>query len=238
MSNVPNGAAILLAFIGRLETGRDGVDAYTTIYGHRESRLTKPVTDFTLDELLAAQKTWGKNWGSSAAGKYQIIRKTLVGLVTDLGLSGSTKFSPSVQDQMGLALLKRRGFDKFIAGTLSLKAFAAELAKEWASIPVLAPMQGASRTVQRGQSYYAGDGLNKSLTSPGDVEAVLAEVLNDAQRKPIPIPRPVPIEEHEEPIAPPPVKKGINWWAIAAFLVVLLIVSFVLATTIPLPKIL
>lgn len=178
MSNVPASATILLNFIGETETGHSGIGAYRTIYRHKQGTLAKPVTDFTLDELLAAQLKWGKNWGSSAAGKYQIIRATLKGLVAELGLPGSTKFTPEVQDQMGFALLKRRGWDKFAAGQLSLKGYGNELAKEWASFPVLNDMQGASRRVERGQSYYAGDGLNKALVKPGDVEAVLSDVMN------------------------------------------------------------
>ena len=55
MSNVPAGATILLDFIGETETGRTGNDAYRTIYRHKQATLPKPVTDVTLDELLAAQ---------------------------------------------------------------------------------------------------------------------------------------------------------------------------------------
>lgn len=192
---VPQSAKPLLAFLSKTETGKTGDEAYRTIYGHRESRLTKPVTEFTLDELLAAQKTWGKNWGSSAAGAYQIIRKTLVGLMKELELPGSTRFTPTVQDSMGYHLLKRRGFERFVAGKLPLKDFGLELAKEWASMPVLAKTQGASRIVERGQSYYAGDGLNKSLVKPGDIEWVLSDILNRADTpapEPVQPPKPVP----------------------------------------------
>jgi lysozyme family protein len=35
----------------------------------------------------------------------------------------------------------------------------------------------------------------------------------------IPAPIPRPIEQHEEPIAPPPDKRGLNWWVIAGILV-------------------
>ena len=212
MSNVPAAATILLDFIGETETGRTGSEAYRTIYRHKQGTLPKPVTDFTLDELLAAQLKWGKNWGSSAAGKYQIIRATLKGLVAELGLPGSTKFTPAVQDQMGFALLKRRGWDRFATGVLSLKGFGNELAKEWASFPVLVDMQGASRRVERGQSYYAGDGLNKPLVKPGDVEAVLSDVLNrlsvsNPPAKPVsPSPKPSDTQEATKPVSAP--RKG------------------------------
>ncbi len=34
---------------------------------------------------------------------------------------------------------------------------------EWASLPVLADSQGDRQRIRRGQSYYAGDGLNRAL---------------------------------------------------------------------------
>jgi len=220
MSNVPNGAAILLDFIGETETRRTGIEAYRTIYRHKQGTLPKPVTDFTLDELLAAQLKWGKNWGSSAAGKYQIIRATLKGLVAELGLPGSTKFTPAIQDAMGFALLKRRGWDRFASGQLSLKGYGNELAKEWASFPVLSDMQGAHRRLTRGDSYYSGDSLNKSLVKPGDVEAVLSDVLNrlsvsNSPAQPIPAPKPsADTPAPTDPASKP--RKGIPLWLMIA----------------------
>jgi len=216
--NALRAAETLLDFIGKTETGRTGIEAYSTIYGHKEGKLSKPLTDFTLDELLAAQRTWGKNWGSSAAGKFQIIRKTLVGLIAQLGLAGSAKFSIKTQDMLGYQLLKGRGFEQFVDGKLSLKAFALNLSREWASFPVLGPTQGASRAVQRGQSYYAGDGLNKALVSAADLEALLAEVLNEATRAaPAPVPtapKPIPAEPAQPAPEPPKAKNGCLGWSI------------------------
>lgn len=216
MSNVPAGATILLDFIGETETGRTGNDAYRTIYRHKQATLPKPVTDFTLDELLAAQLKWGKNWGSSAAGKYQIIRATLKGLVAELGLPGSTKFTPAVQDTMGFALLRRRGWDKFASGQLSLKGYGNELAKEWASFPVLSDMQGAHRRLTRGDSYYSGDSLNKSLVKAGDVEAVLSDVLNRLSVQKQTPPKPVTPPAPETPASAP--RRG--GWIVLAVLAV------------------
>lgn len=216
--NALRAAETLLDFIGKTETGRTGIEAYNTIYGHREGKLTKPLTEFTLDELLAAQRTWGKNWGSSAAGKFQIIRKTLAGLMTQLGLPGSTKFSVKTQDMLGCQLLKGRGYEQFAEGKLSLKAFALNLAKEWASFPVLEQTQGASRSVGRGMSFYAGDGMNKALVKPSDFEALLSEVLNEATRAapaaPIPVPKPPLPGADPAPEPPAAPKRGIAGWAI------------------------
>lgn len=178
---VPAGAAILLDFLRDTETARDNdathdADAYTTIIGHKESQLAKPITSMTIDELSAEQLRWVREWRmpSGAAGAYQIIRKTLLGLKKQLGLAGSEKFTPALQDRMGLELLRLRGLDKFLAGRMTETAFALELAKEWASMPVLAPAKGATRKLKVGQSYYAGDGVNKALVTVSELKAVLA----------------------------------------------------------------
>jgi hypothetical protein len=70
-----------------------------------------------------------------------------------------------------------RGYDKFVNRQISVTQFGKALAQEWASFPVLANCQGAHRAVTRGQSYYVGDGMNKALVSPQEVERCLREVL-------------------------------------------------------------
>ena len=193
MTNVPRGAGPILALIRSTETGRTNPDEqYRVIIGHKENKLAKPITALTLDELLAEQRRWVRNWktASGAAGAYQIIRATLASLMVELALPGNTKFTPEVQDQMAVTLLKRRGFDGFMAGKLSAIAFGNNLAKEWASFPVFSAIQGASRRLKVGQSYYAGDGINKALVSvaavQGALEAALAEMKAPAPPDPAP----------------------------------------------------
>ncbi|HEV2514161.1 MAG TPA: hypothetical protein VGV07_02835 [Devosia sp.] len=169
----------------------------------------------TLEELLAEQKRWVKNLRapSGAAGRYQIIRPTLLSLIAELGMPLSATFTPELQDHFGLALLKRRGWNQFAAGTLSPRDFGNRLAREWASFPVLSRQQGAHRTVERGESYYAGDGINASLARASEAEAVLAKVLN-ALNAPAPAPAPSP----EPTPQPPNPKPGKHWgwpgWAL------------------------
>ncbi|CAN7586355.1 peptidoglycan-binding protein [Devosia sp. LjRoot16] len=193
--NVPRGAAVLLDYIGGLETARKGAAAYNTVIGHidEKGKLPKPVTSMTLEELLAEQLRWVRNLKqkSGAAGRYQIIRKTLKSLVKELKLPLTAKFSPDLQDAMGLALLERRGYGRFVDGAFPLKSFGNELAEEWASLPVLSTIKIGGkkpRTVRRGQSYYAGDGINQSLDDAAAFESVLAEALNERDRKPAPKP--------------------------------------------------
>ena len=221
-ANVPPGAAMLLDFIGRAETGKPDPEAYGVIVFYKQDRLPKPLTEYTLTELLAAQKTWIKNWKGSAAGKYQIIRKTLLGLVDQLGIPGDAKFSPDLQDRLGYRLLTTRGWQAFTSGQVTLNAFALSVAKEWASMPVLSTVQGAHRVVHRGESYYAGDGVNKSQSKAEAFEAVLnAARGTKADPKPAPAPVPQPtVEDYEEALAPLPDKRGISWPAVLAILVI------------------
>lgn len=184
---VPSGAAILLDFIRETEVGRGDRASYDVIYGNKQHKLPRPITSMTLDEVEAAQSGWSKRFGSSAAGGYQFMKNTLDAPRTlrdiegEMGLTGQERFTPDLQDRMAYHLLKRRGYPEFIAGKISRSEFGKRLAQEWASLPVLADMKGATRKVRRGQSYYAGDGLNKALVRPETVEAVLKRVLEAAR---------------------------------------------------------
>lgn len=229
-ANVPRGAAILLDFIAKLETNRQGQAAYETIIGYRNEKpgtLPKPITEMTLEELLAEQRRWVKNLRapSGAAGRYQIIRSTLLSLIEQMKVPLDVKFTPDLQDRFGFALLQRRGWGQFAATKMPLRAFGNNLAKEWASFPVLSDLTGAHREVKRGESYYAGDGINASLARASEAEAVLAEVLNELTRS--------PAEPTPQPIDPPPVdpakKGGCLGWAIIiglSMLIVLCIAAF------------
>lgn len=236
--NVPPGAAMLLDFIAKLETNRQGQAAYETIIGYRNEKpgaLPRPITEMTLEELLAEQKRWVRNLKapSGAAGRYQIIRPTLLSLIAELGVPLSARFTPDLQDRFGFALLKRRGWTQFAANGLPLRQFGDRLAREWASWPVLGPQQGAHRQVQRGESYYAGDGINASLTRAATAEAMLAEVLNELNRPAQPAPAPAPAPAPTPPAPAPAPRRGIVGWVLFWGLVAAGLV--VGAFTIPLP---
>lgn len=224
---LPIGAKLLLDFIGNIEAPR----GYDTIYGNNQGKLEKPLTQMTLDEIIAAQAGWSKRFGSSAAGRYQFMRATLRGLMAELSLPGSAVLDADLQDRLGHFLLLRRGYDAFMAGKISANVFARQLAQEWASLPVLVSVQGAHRLITRGESYYSGDGKNKELTKPEDVEAILAKV--KATGATVYAPPPLPLEpEPEDAIAPPPeapgnVAVGIAGWAIAAVVVIMAVMAAV-----------
>lgn len=169
---VPAGAALLLDFIGDTEAP----NGYGTIFGNNQGKLAKPVTSMTLAEVQTAQPKWSKKYGSSATGRYQFMFATLKGLIAELSLSGGQKLDADLQDRLGFHLLKRRGYQSYISGKIDLIEFGKRLSQEWASFPVLADCQGAHRKLKRGQSYYAGDGLNKALVKPEKVETILKRV--------------------------------------------------------------
>lgn len=205
---VPAGAALLLGFIYETETSAAPPACYRVIFGNRQSALAKPLTSMTIDEVLAAQKTWStKAWAkrfgstkaSSAAGAPQLMRATLASLKAELKLSGKEKLDGDMQDRLGFHLLKRRGYEDFMAGRISRTEFGKRLAQEWASFPVLSGTKGSTRTLKRGQSYYAGDGLNKALVNPAAVEALLDKVRAAGKgapaAKPDPAPKPAPAND-------------------------------------------
>lgn len=179
-------AQVILEFISKTETGRTGIEAYNTVYAHREASMPQPLVSLTVDEVISQGPVRARLFGSSAAGAYQIMQGTLNGLKNEGAVRGEEKFNPAVQDRLGLRLLRRRKFDLWAVGKISNADFALELAKEWASFPVLVATRGAHRKLSRGQSYYAGDGLNKALVKPEEIEQMLAKAKGQSPPAPAP----------------------------------------------------
>lgn len=161
----------LLAVIRRVEARSD----YGIVYGGiPAAKRPAQLTSMTVGDVIAWQKkVVAEGAKSSAAGAYQIIRKTLESLVKDGSVAKTEIFSREVQDRLGVALLNRRGFGNYLAGKKTANTMMIDLSKEWASFPVPIDMNGASRALKAGQSYYAGDGLNKALVTVAEVRAAL-----------------------------------------------------------------
>ena len=142
-STVPQGS--LLDFIGQKESNGN----YNILVGGR----TEPnLTNMTIAEVIEFQKGMrSRGHESTAVGKYQIIRKTLEGLVAAGYARMDEKFSPQTQDKLAVGLLKIRGLNKYLSGKMPPEQFADNLSKEWASLPY-----------KTGASYYAGVGSNKA----------------------------------------------------------------------------
>ena len=170
--SIPPAAALLLDFIGDIEAPK----GYDTIYGNNQDKLKKRLTSMTLAEVQAQQRDWTRRFRSSAAGRYQFMRNTLEGLIKELKLDTTQKFTADLQDRLAYVLLRRRGYDAFMNQRISISEFGKRLAQEWASFPVLAGTQGAHRYVREGETFYAGDGLNKSLVKPEQVRRLLEKM--------------------------------------------------------------
>lgn len=148
----------LLNLIGQGESGNN----YNAVFGNAASEVD--LGQMTLEQVMEAQaKAVAAGSPSSAIGKYQILRQTHEQLRQELGLTGKEKYTPRLQDTMALALLQRRGYDKWKSGALSTAQFARRLSQEWAALP----------NPETGNSYYQGDGLNKARVSPKQVYAAL-----------------------------------------------------------------
>lgn len=148
----------LLQLIAQAESS----DNYNAYFGH----TGKPAVNLVAMPIAEVRK-WQSEYvrqgsASSAVGRYQIIDSTLAGLVRQLNIDESQKFNQAMQDQLAIALLERRGAEKYVNGELTREQFAANLAKEWAALPKVVGENP-------GDSYYASDGLNKSRVSVDEV---------------------------------------------------------------------
>ena len=148
----------LLNLIAKFESGGN----YNAYYGNSRNQDI----DFT-NMSVAQVRQWQQDYvaqgsASSAVGRYQIISTTLDGLVQELNIEPSQKFDQATQDSMAVALLERRGSVDYVNEEVTKEQFAANLAKEWAALPKIIGENPE-------QSYYAGDGLNKSHVAPQEV---------------------------------------------------------------------
>ncbi|RJE86399.1 lysozyme family protein [Paracoccus onubensis] len=181
-------AGPVLDLIGKYEGRSD----YDTVWnGIPISMRPDKLTANTVAQVMQWQAWWrSKGLASTAAGKYQIISTTLKDIVSQMRFDTSRKFDAATQDTMACHLLTGRGFQRFLDGKIDSDDMAIGLAKEWASLPVPHDMQGASRKIKAGQSYYAGDGLNAAHASIAEVKQALAIARERYQTGSGPVPAP------------------------------------------------
>jgi len=110
------------------------------------------LTGMTLNEVSGLQRQLVQERGGSPVGRYQIIDDTLDSLMGRMGLSGDERFSPALQDRMGLQLARDAGLDAWQAGRLSSEGFAHRLSQVWAGLPADAS----------NRSYYEGVAGNQA----------------------------------------------------------------------------
>lgn len=136
----------LLDSIGQGESKGD----YNIVWGGSKIKTPKPLTEMTINDVLAWQdQSIAAGSKSSAAGKYQFIRGTLRNTLQHSGISGDALFSAENQDKLALALLRQGGYDQWKSGEKSDESFNDYIASQWAS------WRG-----NNGRGRYDGDGLN------------------------------------------------------------------------------
>jgi muramidase (phage lysozyme)/lysophospholipase L1-like esterase len=120
--------------------------------GSRKPEILK----MTIQQANQFQNVWGKQAGSSAMGRYQIMHFNTIDYARKAGLDpNKALFSPENQDKMGIIFLREKGLDSWLAGKMKDQTFLEGLARVWAGLP--APSKG-------GNSYYGGVGLNRAKT--------------------------------------------------------------------------
>jgi muramidase (phage lysozyme) len=159
---VGRGAQTLLGRLAEAE-GTDDATAKThgyesgydaLYYGYRPDAAQKALSGMTLDEVDALQAQMGKH---TPVGRYQMVRPTLLGLRGKLGLTGSERFTPDLQDQMARQLMTWRGYDN---PRLSPDEVQHRFSQEWASVPTLSgqsidPRQPIGMSGRAFQQYLA-----------------------------------------------------------------------------------
>lgn len=143
-------------------------------------RTKHALSTYPVGEILDWQRFLvARGVKSTAAGAYQIIRPTLAGLFDG---RHHIVFTADAQDAAADALLLGRGWQKAKAGAITPIAFADALAREWAALPVQWDQHGRHRWVKRGQSYYAGDGINVAHCPPQEIVDAITEALAPEDR--------------------------------------------------------
>lgn len=156
----------------------------STRYNKKYPGLNNSLETYSIKYIMELQdrsktSSTGKLYG---VGRYAIIPDTLKGLIKETKLDVNLKFSPEVQDKLGLALLTpsyRKNLRKYILGevadqTDNLEKAALECAMIWSSLGI--PYDYGFR--KKNQSYYVDRG-ERATVPTSTVQAALKELRKD-----------------------------------------------------------
>ena len=160
-------------------------DDYDTVYYKSKIKPPKPITKMTVGEVRDWQdRSVAAGSKSSAAGRFQIIRKTMDSLINRGVLSSDDVFDETTQRRAYEALLDGRGFSKIKSQIQSAtsekdkvalaKRLQNNLAMEFASIPVATSIKKGSYGKWPKTDLVPGDTFYKDPANPN---------LNKAQHK-------------------------------------------------------
>jgi len=133
-----------------------------------------PLSSMTVKEIMNFQK----DDDGPAAGAGQIKYDTFTYLLKNGVISANDVFSSDVQDKAVNRLIDRRGFVSWFEGNTSTEEFGSDMAKEFASLPLLEARVVKGEERQRGQSRYAN---NEALMGADDWQNVLNSSINMPQ---------------------------------------------------------
>ena len=166
----------ILELIARAESVNG---SYDSIY---PNSIKPGLSQMTIGQADAWQASTARQRGSAAAGRYQFMN--IRSQAELAGLGPDDLFSPENQDRMAIALIEKKRKVSLDMLRNDPTQAALKLSQEWAGLPVLEQTRGNTRTVNRGQSYYAGDGRNKATVSPDQLTGAFASTLNSNQNAP------------------------------------------------------
>lgn len=127
------------------------------------------ILKMTIADANKFQTDWGKQAGSSAMGRYQIMAANTIDYARKAGLNPATDlFDPVNQDKMGIVFLQEKGLDRWLAGQMTDEQFLDGLSRVWAGVP---------SPSKNGASYYGSVGLNRSQTQLS-MDTALASLKN------------------------------------------------------------
>ena len=138
----------MLDLIGSLEAP----EGYDQVYGGVKLAPPRPITSMTVQEVMTWQRQATKTAVSSAAGRYQVIRETLNGVVKQGVVSLNERYTPAVQDRIGAYLLAQTGYRD---GDSSNKVLN-RVSDVWAALP---RVSGAGAGVSTYEGYAGNHAL-------------------------------------------------------------------------------
>lgn len=151
-----------LGTIRQAETGL--TNPYNKISGGKVVGLT----DMTIDEATSLAKTQWNGKIANVVGGFQFKDTTLAGIARKMGIDpATTKMTPEVQDKLALGLMQQRADDATVNGKVDVDRFAANLAKEWASL-----------ATPGGLSHYASNGVDKASVSYKNVREMAQNLVD------------------------------------------------------------
>ena len=126
----------------------------------------RPITQMSINDVLAWQDSIDRLYNSEAAGGYQMMEDTLRDLFPRMGLTGNELFDGAMQDRMAIHLMRDAGLDDFLTGRVGADSFGNRLAGIWAGLP---QVSGAGA----GRSVYEGTNGNHALASASTFMSIL-----------------------------------------------------------------